>query len=120
MQTQAMMGPRAVPIFMLALAVALGLFSLMYTVIHVGGHGIDKAETLQTIDFVRLRRDSQVESMERRKPPPHKTAKSAASLLPVRDISLWHASNNARSSPIESALPAGSVSPFTVLRSIAL
>ena len=70
MQTQAMMGPRAVPIFMLALAVALGLFSLMYTVIHVGGHGIDKAETLQTIDFVRLRRDSQVESMERRKPPP--------------------------------------------------
>ncbi len=70
MQTQAMMGPRAVPIFLLALACALGLFSLMYTVIHVGGHGLEKAETLQTIDFVRLRRDSQVESMERRKPPP--------------------------------------------------
>jgi protein TonB len=58
------------PIFLLALACALGLFSLMYTIIHVGGHGLEKSETLQTIDFVRLRRDSQVESMERRKPPP--------------------------------------------------
>jgi protein TonB len=64
------MGPRSVPIFLLALACALGLFSLMYTVIHVSGHGAQKSETLQTIDFVRLRRDSQVESMERRKPPP--------------------------------------------------
>jgi periplasmic protein TonB len=70
MQTQAMLGPRAVPIFLLAMACALGLFSLMYAVIHVGGHGVQKTETLQTIDFVRLRRDSQVESLERRKPPP--------------------------------------------------
>ena len=70
MQTQAMLGPRAVPIFLLACACALGLFSLMYAVIHVGRHGVDKAESLQTIDFVRLRRDSQVESLERRKPPP--------------------------------------------------
>jgi protein TonB len=59
-----------VPIFLLALACALGLFSLMYTVVHVSGHGAQKSETLQAIDFVRLRRDSQVESMERRKPPP--------------------------------------------------
>ncbi len=70
MQTQPMLGPRAVPIFLLASACALGLFSLMYTVIHVGRHGFEKAETLQTVDFVRLRRDSQVESLERRKPPP--------------------------------------------------
>ena len=68
MQTQALMGPRAIPIFLLAMACSLGLFSVMYTVIHVSGHGAQKAETLQTIDFVRLRRDSQVESMERRKP----------------------------------------------------
>jgi protein TonB len=70
MQTQPMLGPRAVPIFLLALACALGLFSLMYAIVHVGGHGLEKAETLQTIDFVRLRRDTQVESLERRKPPP--------------------------------------------------
>jgi protein TonB len=70
MQTQPLVGPRAVPIFLIALACALGLFSLMYTIVHVGGHGLEKAETLQTIDFVRLRRDSQVESLERRKPPP--------------------------------------------------
>jgi protein TonB len=70
MQTQTLLGPRSVPIFLLAMACALGLFSLMYTAIHVSGHGLEKAETLQTIDFVRLRRDSQVESMERRKPPP--------------------------------------------------
>src|SRR5690348_8564274 len=70
MQTQTLLGPRSIPIFLLALACALGLFSLMYTVIHVSGHGAQKSETLQAIDFVRLRRDSQVESMERRKPPP--------------------------------------------------
>jgi len=69
-QTQPLLGPRSVPIFLFALACALGLFSLMYAVIQVGGHGVQKTETLQTIDFVRLRRDSQVESMERRKPPP--------------------------------------------------
>jgi protein TonB len=70
MQTQPMLGPRAVPIFLIAFACALGLFSLMFTVINVGRHGLEKAESLQTIDFVRLRRDSQVESLERRKPPP--------------------------------------------------
>jgi protein TonB len=70
MQTQTLLGPRSVPIFLLALACALGLFSLMYTVIHVSGHGVQKSETLQAIDFVRLRRDSRVESLERRKPPP--------------------------------------------------
>jgi periplasmic protein TonB len=70
MQTQTLVGPRAIPIFLLAMACALGLFSLMYTVIHVSGHGAQKSETLQAIDFVRLRRDTQVESLERRKPPP--------------------------------------------------
>jgi len=70
MQTQALLGPRALPIFLLAGTCALALFSLMHAVINVGGHGMEKSETLQTIDFVRLRRDTQVESMERRKPPP--------------------------------------------------
>jgi protein TonB len=70
MQTQPLMGPRAIPIFLFAFACALGLFSLMYAVVHVSGHGVKKTEMLQAVDFVRLRRDSQVESLERRKPPP--------------------------------------------------
>jgi periplasmic protein TonB len=70
MQTQTLMGPRAIPIFIGAMACALGLFSLMYAVVNVSGHGMKKSETLQAVDFVRLRRDSQVESLERRKPPP--------------------------------------------------
>ena len=36
----------------------------------MSGHGVDKAESLPTIDFVRLRRDSEVETLQRRKPPP--------------------------------------------------
>jgi protein TonB len=70
MQTQTLMGPRAIPIFIAAMACALGLFSLMYAVVNVSGHGLKKSETLQAVDFVRLRRDSAVESLERRKPPP--------------------------------------------------
>ena len=70
MQTQALLGPRAIPIFILAFGCALGLFSLMYAVVHVTGRGVQKAELLQAVDFVRLRRDSQVESLERHKPPP--------------------------------------------------
>ncbi len=62
MQTQPMLTPRSVPIFIAAFGASLALFSLMYTVIRVGGHGLEKTEQLQTIDFVRLRRDSQVES----------------------------------------------------------
>jgi protein TonB len=70
MDTPAMPSSRVIPIFLLAVVCALALFGLMNSVIHVSGHGALKAETLQTIDFVRLRRDSQVESLERRKPPP--------------------------------------------------
>jgi periplasmic protein TonB len=70
MQTQATFQPRAIPIIAIALFVAFGLFTLMHTVITVSGHGVDKVESLPTIDFVRLRRDSQVEAMQRRKPPP--------------------------------------------------
>ena len=70
MQTQATFQPRSIPILAIALGVAFGLFTLMHTVITVSGHGVDKVESLPTIDFVRLRRDSQVEAMQRRKPPP--------------------------------------------------
>jgi len=70
MQSQVLFRIRIVPIFGLALGVSLALFGLMHVVISATGHGVEKAEALQTIDFVRLRRDSQVESLERRKPPP--------------------------------------------------
>ncbi|WP_428311193.1 energy transducer TonB [Hydrocarboniphaga sp.] len=44
----------------------LGLFGL----INRHGGGIDKADTLPTIDFVRLKRDTELQTLERRKPPP--------------------------------------------------
>jgi protein TonB len=49
---------------------ATGLFSLMYSVISRGHRDVEKSEMLPTIDFVRLKRDTEVESMARRKPPP--------------------------------------------------
>lgn len=54
---------------------SLSLFWLMYAIIHVTGHGIDKIENLPTIDFVRLKRDSAPEQTERKKPPPPPPAK---------------------------------------------
>jgi protein TonB len=46
------------------------LFGLLYSAIHASHFVADKAEALQTIDFVRLKRDSEVETLSRRKPPP--------------------------------------------------
>jgi protein TonB len=69
-------GMRTGPLIPAALAAALlstGLFSLMYSVISRGHRGVEKSELLPTIDFVRLRRDTEVESMARRKPPPPPT-----------------------------------------------
>src|SRR3954466_3043846 len=51
-----------------ALTVVLSLF--MHFMIHGTGRHGDKAEQLQTIDFVRLRKDSELTERERRKPPP--------------------------------------------------
>ncbi|MDR3415304.1 MAG: energy transducer TonB [Nevskia sp.] len=56
-------------------ATSLGLFWLLYGIIHVTGHGVNKIETLPTVDFVRLKRDVPPEQMERRKPPPPPAAK---------------------------------------------
>jgi periplasmic protein TonB len=53
-----------------AVLFSLLLFGLMYSVIRVGRHKIDKPQALQTIDFVRLKRDSELETLSRRKPPP--------------------------------------------------
>jgi protein TonB len=58
------------PAVLLAALVSAGLFSLMYSVISRGHRQLEKAELLPTIDFVRLKRDTEVESMARHKPPP--------------------------------------------------
>jgi protein TonB len=61
---------RMLPAVGLSVAFSLGLFALLYSAIHVGKFVADKNQVLQTIDFVRLRRDSETETMTRRKPPP--------------------------------------------------
>jgi protein TonB len=60
----------AVPALGLAVIVSMGLFWLMYSFMDSEGHSADRIEALPSIDFVRLRRDTQVETLERRKPPP--------------------------------------------------
>jgi protein TonB len=59
-----------IPALGLSLLFSLLLFMLMYSAIHVGKFVHEKSATLQTIDFVRLKRDSEVETLSRRKPPP--------------------------------------------------
>lgn len=49
---------------------SLVLFALLYAAIHAGEFVADQREALQTIDFVRLKRDSETETLSRRKPPP--------------------------------------------------
>lgn len=46
------------------------LFTLMYIMVTAGGHGADKSKSMQTVDFIRLKKDSDLETRERRKPPP--------------------------------------------------
>ncbi|MEJ0040320.1 MAG: energy transducer TonB [Gammaproteobacteria bacterium] len=70
MQANALTQFRILPTFGAGAAFTIAIFWLLYSVIHATGHGVDKSELLPTIDFVRLKRDSQVETLERRKPPP--------------------------------------------------
>lgn len=59
-----------VPAAGVALLFSLVLFGLMYSVIKAGHGVIEKKDALPTIDFVRLKRDSEIETLSRRKPPP--------------------------------------------------
>lgn len=61
---------RWIPAFALSVAVTLAMFWLMNGVITGGGHGAGVIDVMPSIDFVRLRRDSEVQPMERRRPPP--------------------------------------------------
>jgi protein TonB len=53
-----------------SLVFSLLLFGLLYSVIRAGHHALEKMENLPTIDFVRLKHDTEVESLSRHKPPP--------------------------------------------------
>jgi periplasmic protein TonB len=59
-----------VPSFVLALMVSMGMFWLMHSFIVGDSHSVASIDVMQSIDFVRLKRDTQVEPLERRKPPP--------------------------------------------------
>lgn len=58
------------PAFILAVIVSMGLFWLMHSFIGGDSHGVDSIEAMPSIDFVRLRRDTDVEPLQRRQPPP--------------------------------------------------
>jgi protein TonB len=59
-----------VPAALAALLLSLLLFGMMHSVIRTGHHVMEKREALPTIDFVRLKRDSDLETLSRSKPPP--------------------------------------------------
>jgi periplasmic protein TonB len=59
-----------VPAALAALVMSLFMFGFMYKVIEGGHAALESKEVLATIDFVRLKRDSEVETLSRRKPPP--------------------------------------------------
>lgn len=46
------------------------LFTIMNIMVTSGKHAADKSKTMQTVDFIRLKKDSDLETRERRKPPP--------------------------------------------------
>lgn len=55
--------------FVYAVATTVGLFWLMHIAITGVGGGFEASKPLPTIDFVRLKKDSELETRERRKPP---------------------------------------------------
>lgn len=52
-----------------ATLVAFGLFWVLHLLIVGNRHGLNKSEPIPTIDFVRLKRDSELETKIRQKPP---------------------------------------------------
>ncbi|MGQ0622663.1 MAG: energy transducer TonB [Panacagrimonas sp.] len=54
----------------LALVFSVGLFWVMHSLIQGDGGGVRTVDALPNIDFVRLKRDTEAETITRRKPPP--------------------------------------------------
>lgn len=61
---------RMLPAALAGLIFSALMFLGLYGLINRHGGGVDKADTLPTIDFVRLKRESELQTIERRKPPP--------------------------------------------------
>ena len=70
--------PHAIPRFLIAigvsLAITLGLFFLMQSLIQMGGSALTEPPQGSVLDFVRVKQEEQVEQKDRkpRKPPPPK------------------------------------------------
>jgi len=67
---ESVFSPRFLRAFALAALLTVALSWLMHFMIHGVGRKAEKGEQLQAIDFVRLRKDSDLTERERRKPPP--------------------------------------------------
>jgi protein TonB len=63
-------GGRIVPAILGSFIVSSLMFWGMHFLIQGHYAGMQKADTLPTIDFVRLKRQSELQTIERRKPPP--------------------------------------------------
>lgn len=70
MATASSTAARLLPAAMAALIFSSLMFLGMYLLISGPSAGLTKADALPTIDFVRLKRESELQTIERRKPPP--------------------------------------------------
>jgi protein TonB len=67
---QSKLQSRFLKAFIFAGAITVALSWLMHLMVNGTGIGMKKSESLQTIDFVRLKKDTDLETRARRKPPP--------------------------------------------------
>lgn len=67
--------PRFIIAFVISLAITLGLFFLMQSLIKMGGSALTEPPKGSVLDFVRVKKEETVEQKDRkpRKPPPPKT-----------------------------------------------
>jgi protein TonB len=75
MTMRALMDSRFTKPVLYASLFTFGLFWSMHLLIAGGKYLVGQGEKLQTIDFVRLKKESDLETRERRKPPPPKPPK---------------------------------------------
>ena len=78
---------RFLPALGVGLAITVGMFWLLHTLITHSGVAVDKVEALPTIDFVRLKKSFEVETRER-KPPPELPQKEVAPEVPTQRMSV--------------------------------
>jgi protein TonB len=61
---------RLLPAFLAAVVFSFAVFDLLFFVIHGDSGAAHTTEALPTVDFIRLKKDTQTQTVERRKPPP--------------------------------------------------